>query len=161
MIEINNDISLKCFDKNTDMWFIDEIKGNSKSNMIHQVDERLLLSKEVDELVFDNAYLINYNGDIVGYAYVSNNSKGYYYYEQLLLKDFRKKGLGSYILEALNDYIFMNNDRVKECRLSIDRSNLPSILSARKSGFFENDEDYSSEKVDFLKDNPYYINRKR
>lgn len=159
MITID-DIYLKCFNKEEDMNILDDINGNSKSNMIHQIEERLLTSKNTNDLIYDNAYLIKLKENIIGYVYLTGKSKQIVYLEYLILKEYRNKGLGKYVVEKITDYIFENSTDLKEIRLNIDRSNLPSITLATSLGFID-DENYTNDKIDFIKDNPYYINNRR
>lgn len=154
MIKIDN-ICLECFYKERHEYILKEFIGESKSDMIHQIDERLINSRKTEQFESNNAYLINMNNTIVGYIYTSGNLKNYIYFECSLLRQYRNKGLGSYILNTLTDYIFENNTQLKEIRLNIDRSNSPSMNIALKNDFI-NDEDYLSKKIDFIKSNPYY-----
>lgn len=154
MIKIDN-ISLECFYKERHEYILKEFIGESKSDMIHQIDERLINSRKTEQFESNNAYLISINDYIVGYIYTSGNLKNYIYLECSLLKQHRNKGLGSYILNCLTDYIFENNPQLREIRLNIDRSNFPSMSIALKNDFI-NEEDYMSEKIDFIKNNPYY-----
>lgn len=159
MVNIENMI-IRNFDRENDNNILNEIKGNSKSNMIHQIEERLLTSRKVDSLEFDNAYLVDIDNKTVAYIYLSGKSKQVIYFECLILKEYRNKGLGKYILENISNYIFMNNEDLKEIKLSIDRSNIPSMKVAESVGYVC-DDDYMNEKLDFIMDNPYYINYKK
>lgn len=159
MIQID-DVILEHFDKEKYPDVLGEINGESKSNMIHQVEERLILSRECGKLEFSNAYLINLKNNIVGYIYLTGKSKKYIYLEYLIFKKYRKKGIGKYTLNNIIDYIFMNNLDLKEIRLNIDKSNLASMALAESLGFID-DENYLSDKIDFIKDNPYYIEKRK
>ena len=77
-----------------------------------------------------------------------------------ILKEYRAKHIGRKLVEEITDYIFKNNESLKEIRFSIDRSNLPSMKVAAICGFYPED-DYESEKIDFISENPYYISRKK
>ena len=68
MIQIG-DIILEHFDKEKYPYILDEVNGDSKSNMIHQVEERLNSSRICENLELSNAYLINLRNNIVGYIY--------------------------------------------------------------------------------------------
>ena len=128
--------------------------------MIHQVEERLNSSRICENLELSNAYLINLRNNIVGYIYLTGKSKKYIYLEYLIFKKYRKQGIGKYTLDNVIDYIFMNNLDLKEIRLNIDRSNLASMFLAESLGFID-DENYLSDKIDFIKDNPYYMKKRK
>ncbi len=136
-------------------------KGESKSNMISLIGERLLLSRKTSELEYQNAYLISKNSQILGYLYLSSKSMDHIYVELSILKKYRKNKIGSQVLNEVTDYIFLNNNDLKEIRLSIDKSNIGSMKVAMNAGYFYDDDDYRNEKIDFTKDNPYYISKKR
>lgn len=136
-------------------------KGESKSNMISLIGERLLLSRKTSELEYQNAYLISKNCQILGYLYLSSKSVDHIYVELSILKKYRKNKIGSQVLNEVTDYIFLNNNDLKEIRLSIDKSNIGSMKVAMNAGYFYDDDDYRNEKIDFTKDNPYYVSKKR
>lgn len=162
-IEIEK-INIINFNKNEDehLKVYDElVNGESKSNMISLIKERLLRSKECNDLIFDNAYLIRMDNNIVGYLYLSNKNTNYIYLEMSILKNYRDKKLGSTLLEQITNYIFINNDNLKEIRLSIDKSNPRSMKSALNAGYYYDEDDYMNEKIDFVCENPYFINRKK
>lgn len=157
MLLIENMI-IRNFDKEKDKYILEEINGISKSNMIHQIEERLLTSRKTTSLEFDNAYLIDMNNKTVAYIYFSGKSKQAIYFENLIFKEFRNKGLGKYILENISEYVFKNNTDLKEIKLSIDRSNIASMKVAESIGYIC-DDNYENEKLDFIMDNPYYIRK--
>lgn len=157
MLLIENMI-IRNFDKEKNKYILEEINGNSKSNMIHQIEERLLTSRKTVNLEFDNAYLIDMNNQTVAYIYFSGKSKQAIYFEILIFKEFRNKGLGKYILENISEYVFKNNTDLKEIKLSIDRSNIASMKMAELVGYIC-DDNYENEKLDFTMDNPYYIRK--
>lgn len=159
MLLIENMI-IRNFDKEKDKYILEEINGISKSNMIHQIEERLLTSRKTTSLEFDNAYLIDMNNKTVAYIYFSGKSKQAIYFENLIFKEFRNKGLGKYILENISEYVFKNNTDLKEIKLSIDRSNIASMKVAESIGYIC-DDNYENEKLDFIMDNPYYIKKIR
>lgn len=136
-------------------------KGESKSNMISLIGERLLLSRKTSELEYQNAYLISKNSQILGYLYLSSKSVDHIYVELSILKKYRKNKIGSQVLNEVTDYIFLNNNDLKEIRLSIDKSNIGSMKVAMNAGYFYDDDDYRNEKIDFTKNNPYYVSKKR
>lgn len=136
-------------------------KGESKSNMISLIGERLLLSHKTSELEYQNAYLISKNSQILGYLYLSSKSVDHIYVELSILKKYRKNKIGSQVLNEVTEYIFLNNNDLKEIRLSIDKSNIGSMKVAMNAGYFYDDDDYRNEKIDFTKDNPYYVSKKR
>lgn len=159
-MEIFENMIVRNFDKESDKNILDEINGKSKSNMIHQIEERLLTSRKVESLEFDNAYLIDIANKTVAYIFLSGKSKQVIYFECLVLKDYRNKGVGKYILENMSEYILRNNTDLKEIKLSIDRSNIASMRTAESVGYVC-DGDYTNEKLDFIMDNPYYVKYKK
>ena len=163
IISIDN-INLTNYDKNNieQKRLYDELTlGNSKSDMIHQIKERLDNSKEVEKLEFDNAYIIYIDDNIIGYLYLTGKRVGSSYIEISLLKDMRGKHIGSYLLNTITNYILENNNDLKEIRASIDISNLASMKVAEYAGFYYNEDDYQKQKIDFIKDNPYYVRKER
>lgn len=162
MIEINDSIKLRGFNSETDKWFIDEINGNSKSDFIHEIEERLTLQKPTsDEIELTKGYLVEYNGEIVGYVYFTNKANGKMYFEYLVLKQFRGQGIGSNILDNVTDYVLELNTDVLELRLSIDKSNLASMKAAESNCFILDEDTYDQDKLEFIKTNPYYVSRRR
>ena len=163
-INIEN-IKLTSFDKNNKdhIYLYNELTlGESKSDMIHQIKERLDTSRDVESLEFSNAYIISVLDDVVGYLYLTGKNNGKVYIEMSLLKEFRKKHLGTYLLDIISNYICMDNTDLKEIRANIDRSNLGSMKMVENAGFFYDDDvDYQSQKIDFIKENPYYIRKGR
>lgn len=159
MIKIEN-IELRSYNK-FDKEILEEIlQGESKSDFIHQIDERLINSREVEQLELSNAYLVCIDGKTVGYIYLTGMSKNYIYLEYLILKKYRHKGIGRYVVEQVSDEVFRRFPHLKEIKLNIDRSNIGSINLAEAIGFYD-DGNYGGQKIDFIKDNPYYIEPKR
>lgn len=153
MLKIDN-IILEIFNPSKHKHILDEIKM-IPSKIIPQVEERLLNSRNVDTLEFSNAYLVNINSNIVGYIYLSEMRKNIIYIDYLILKNFRKKGIGFYTMDIIRNHLLENNTNLKEIRFNIDKSNLGSILLADKLGFIA-DEDYSTDKIDYIMDNPNF-----
>lgn len=163
MIELES-FKIINFDKNNNEHmdvYNDLVEGESKSNMINLIGERLLLSHKTELLEFGNAYLVTQNDSIVGYLYLSGKSTNYIYLELSILKKYRKNGIGSQILSEVTDYIFYNNNDLKEIKLNIDKSNIGSMKASMNAGYFYDEDDYMKQKIDFIKENPYYLNKKR
>lgn len=137
------------------------VNGKSQSKMISMIKENLLRSHKSEELVFDNAYLLKQNEDIIGYLYLTAKVNNHIYLEMSILKDYRNKRMGSMMLEEITNYLFINNDDLKEIRLSIDKSNPGSMKSALNANYYYDEDDYMNDKIDFICSNPYYINRKK
>lgn len=159
-----NNFGIICFNKENyehAKAFAEFVNGESKSNMISLVGERLMGSHKTDNLDFCNAYLITHYENIIGYLYLSAKKNNYIYLEMSLLKQYRKKHYGSELLNEITNIIFDNNEDLKEIRLSIDKSNIGSMKSAINAGYYYEEDDFMKEKIDFIKSNPYYINRKR
>lgn len=163
MIELEN-FSIINFEKSNNEHldvYNDFVSGESKSNMISLIGERLQLSHKTEMLEFGNAYLITQKDNIIGYLYLTNKSKNYIYMELSILKKYRKNNIGSIFLNEITDYIFYNNNDLKEIRLNIDKSNIGSMKAAMNAGYYYDEEDYMNQKIDFTRDNPYYLNKKR
>lgn len=165
MIKINDNIYLDTFDKTKDehLRVYKEFNTTSKSDMINEIEQRLVLSRNVESLEYANSYLIVYKNNIVGYLYLTAKSKkdSYIYLEMSILKEFRGQHLGRMLLENITDYIYENNTDLREIRFSIDRSNTASMIASEAAGFYPDEDDYSIEKIDFIKNNPYYIDKRR
>ena len=165
MIKINDNIFLETFDNtnNEHLKIYKEFQTNSKSDMINEVEQRLVLSRSVDNLEYANSYLIKYENNIVGYLYLTAKSKkdSYIYLEMSILKEFRGKHLGRMLLEEITNYIYEKNTDLREIRFSIDRSNTASMVASEAAGFYPDDDDYLNKKIDFIKNNPYYIEKTR
>ena len=58
-------------------------------------------------------------------------------------------------MDIIRNHLLENNTNLKEIRFNIDKSNLGSILLADKLGFIA-DEDYSTDKIDYIMDNPNF-----
>lgn len=163
MIELEN-FNIINFDKENNKHvevYNDFVNGESKSAMISLIGERLLISRKTENLEFGNAYFITDKNDIVGYLYLSGKSKKFIYLELSILKRYRKNGIGSQILSEVSDYIFFANDDLKEIKLNIDKSNIGSMKASINAGYFYDEDDYINEKIDFIRENPYYLNKKR
>ena len=136
------------------------VNGESKSKMISLIGENLISSHETETLDFANAYLLQQNEDIIGYLYLTAKFNNHIYLEMSILKKYRNKKMGSMMLEEITNYLFMNNDDLKEIRLSIDKSNPGSMKSALNANYYYDEDDYMNDKIDFISSNPYYIDRK-
>ena len=163
-IVIDN-IILTNFDENVEdhiKLYTELVSGSSKSDMIHQINERLINSREFKDLEFDNAYIMYLNSTVIGYLYLSGKRANKIYVEMSLLKEFRGKHIGSYLLDAITNYICRSNEDLKEIRVSIDKSNVASMKMVENAGYFYDDDvDFQNDKIDFIRENQYYKGYKR
>lgn len=147
------------FNKTTDTYVFKEINGNSKSNFIFNVTNRLENSKYYD--FFNNAYVIEQFNEIIGYIYISNKKNNNIYIEYLIFKNYRKKGYAYKVLDGLIDYIFNQYSDIEFINLSIDESNIASINLAEKLDFVLDDDSIYLDKLLFIKDNPYFRSKSK
>lgn len=137
----------------------------SLGGYIHQLEERLRDSKKSEKLLFSNAYLAQFNDNIFGYIYISSMKKNSIYLEYMILEQFRGKGFGSRLLEETTDFIFHQFENIKEIHLDISRDNQKSIRTAESCGYYFDSDTYvfnqRPDRLDFVKDNPYYKDMKR
>lgn len=137
--------------------------GESKSNFIHQIGERLELSTN-KQYIYQSAFVIEDLNTPVGYLFISNMLNDEVFLEYSILKDFRQQGYASTTLLETTEYLFENHN-LKSIRLDIEPSNHNSIRVAEKCGYELDEEDYESKnytgKMQFVKDNQYYISKRR
>lgn len=157
MIKINN-YNYYTYDEIDNTSIMNELTTNSKSDFIHGIKERLLQSKNNSDIVFNNAYLVEHENNIVGYVYLSRQQHNNIYIEYLIIKDHRKKGHATNILDELIEYLFENNPDLESIHLSIDPSNIKSINVAEKLGFICDEDTYFDDKLDYIleKNSMYY-----
>lgn len=139
---------------------LDEIvNGESKSSYINQISERLIRTSNQNSIL-DHAFLVELNDDIIGYVYITGMSKNICYIEYLIRKKYRGKKLGTLLLDTVSDKLFNMYPYLKELRLNIDRSNLASMKLASSASYIS-DDDFIGDKIDFIKDNPYYLSKQK
>jgi RimJ/RimL family protein N-acetyltransferase len=164
-LQINNALALITFDKNKHIEIHNElISGESKSDYIKDVSKRLLLGNGISKFSFNHSYLVEISNQIVGYVFLSGMIKNQIYLEYSVLKEYRKKGLGKYILETVTNYVFENFNNIKQINLDIDPSNEASMKTALSSGY-DIDDDYDKNTINssktFICDNRYYIDKNK
>jgi len=137
--------------------------GNSYSSYIYSIEDRLELSKNNNNNIFHSAFVIEDNTNPIGYLYISSLKKDIVFLEYAILKDYRKMGYGSKIVNEISNYLFINNN-IKSIKLDIDPGNKYSIALALSCGFTLDYEEYESRnyqgRMQFVKDNDYYIVKK-
>lgn len=137
----------------------------SQGSYIHQLEERLRDSRKGDGLLFSNAYLALFQGTIFGYLYVSSMRKNSVYLEYMVLEQFRGQHLGSKLLDETTNFLFENFDNLKEIHLDISRDNQKSINTAESCGYYFDSDTYDfnqrPDRLDYVKDNPYYKDMRR
>ena len=139
------------------------VKGESYSEYIHYISERLENSQNIDR-VFDSAFVV-LDGDCpIGYLYISNSRGDEVFLEYALLKEYRGKGYASTLIDEVTDYLF-EEFNIRSIRLDIDPSNKSSMNVAGACGYIEDEEEYASRnymgRIQFVKDNYYYNSKRR
>lgn len=138
--------------------------GKSHSEFIHQVGERLENSKDNNRSIYQSAFVVEDLGMPIGYLYISSMVKDEVFLEYAVLKEHRDKGYGSDIIRETTDYLFQNHN-IKAIRLDIDPSNKNSINAATACGYTVDEEEFASRnyigRMQFVKDNEYYVSKRR
>lgn len=138
-------------------------KGDSSSSFIHQIGERLEMTRDNDS-VFQSAYVVLDFDMPVGYLFISSVVRDEVFLEYAVLKEHRGKGYASDMVSETTAYLFENHN-MRSVRLDIDPSNKNSILVARACGFMVDEDEYEARnftgKMQFIKENEYYISKRR
>lgn len=143
---------------------LDKFNNESKSQYIHDINERIKDSKNRKSFPFDIGFLVIINNDIVGYMFISKKINDEVYLESSLLKEYRGKKYGRIILNDVSNYL-MNEYNIRSIVLDIDPSNMPSIRTAISCGYEIDEEEYlkrnMSGKILYRLDNYNYINKRK
>lgn len=138
--------------------------GSSSSEYIHQIGERLSSSKDNDKSIYQSAFVVEDKAVPVGYLFISNMIRDEVFLEYAVLKNFRRMGYGSRIINETSDYLFQNHN-IRSIRLDIDPSNKNSVLVADSCGFTLDEEEYESRnfigRMQFTKESDCYISKRR
>lgn len=138
--------------------------GESHSEFIHQVGERLETSKDNDRTIYQSAFVVEDLGTPVGYLFISSMVRDEVFLEYAVLKEERGKGYGSDIVRETTDYLFQNHN-IRSIRLDIDPSNKNSINAAEAAGYSVDEEEFASRnftgRMQFVKDSEYYVSKRR
>ena len=138
--------------------------GLSSSNFIHQIGERLVISKDNNKSIYNSAFVVLDNSNPVGYLFISSRINDEVFLECSILKEYRGKGYGSRITNEISDYLF-EEENIRSIKLDIDPSNKKSILAAEACGFFLDEEEYESRnymgKMQFVRESDCYINKRK
>lgn len=138
-------------------------KGNSHSDYIHYIGERLVKSKENKDSLFESAFVVLDRDEEIGYLYISNVKNDEVFLEYAILEEFRGMGYASDLINEISDYLFEKHN-IRSIRLDIDPSNKNSMNVACACNFVEDEEEYASRnymgRVQFVKDS-YCYNSKR
>lgn len=143
----------------------DELEtGNSHSDYIHQIGERLEGSKDETNSIYQSAFVVEDLGKPVGYLFISSMVRDEVFLEYAVLKEFRGMGYGSDIIRETTDYLFQNHN-IRSIRLDIDPSNQSSINAAEACGYSVDEEEFASRnftgRMQFVKDSEYYVSKRR
>lgn len=138
--------------------------GESSSEFIHQIGERLESSKDNDRSIYTSAFVVEDLGTPIGYLYISSMVRDEVFLEYAVLKEERGKGYGSDIVRETTDYLFKNHN-IRSIRLDIDPSNKNSINAAEACGYSVDEEEFASRnftgRMQFVKDSEYYVSKRR
>ena len=138
--------------------------GGSSSEYIHQIGERLELSKDNDRSVFQSAFVVLDGNIPIGYLFISSMMRDEVFLEYAVLKEFRGMGYASDMVMEVSNYLFQNYN-IRSIRLDIDPSNEKSILVANSCGFVLDEELFESRnfvgKMQFIKESDCYVSKRR
>ena len=139
-------------------------KGESVSDFIHQIGQRLESSKTNLKTVFQSAFVVEDNNTPIGYLYISPMQKDEVFIEYAVLKEYRGKGYGRKIIEEVSDYLFSFHN-IENVKLDISPSNKNSMFVAESCGFEMDEEEFESRnfsgKMVFFKQSDCYIPKRR
>lgn len=164
-VQLEN-ISLLIYDNNNEIHnqVLNQFEGESKSQYIHDIKERIKNSCNKKNFPFDMGFLVSINNEIIGYIFISKNILDQVYLEYSLLKKYRGNKYGKLILSEVSDYL-MNEYNIKSLVLDIDPSNTPSIRTAIGCGYEIDEEEYLKRnmigKILYRLDNYNYINKRK
>lgn len=158
-------LSLTRYDEQRHSSLKEELEnGESSSNYIHQIGERLEQSRDNDKSIYQSAFVVLDEDTPVGYLYISSLINDEVFLEYAVLKDFRGQGYASDMVSETTEYLFKKHN-IKSIRLDIDPSNKNSMLVANACGFLLDDEDYESRnltgKMQFIKESDCYESKRR
>lgn len=138
-------------------------KGESASKYIHQIGDRLEMSKDVNKRIYQTAFVVVDDDTPVGYLYISSMVNDEVFLEYAILKEFRGKGYASDVVYEVSDYLFQNCN-IKCIKLDIDPSNEHSILVANSCGFIADEEEFVSRnligKIRFVLESDCYVSKR-
>lgn len=138
--------------------YVKQLLIDDNNKYVKQVEERL--NKGNSDTVFDRGFLVKLQDKIIGYIYFSPISNYRLYLEYSVLKSERNKGYGKLILNEATNYI-LENYNIKQIMLDIDKSNLASMNTAISCGYnYDDDTIGMNNRIEFILDNPYFINKK-
>lgn len=157
-------LDLKRYNREQHLTVKEELEcGASASKHIHQIGERLELSKD-NKSIYQSGYVVEDNGMPIGYLFISSMRDDEVFLEYSVLKQFRGMGYGSSIVRETTDYLFENHN-IRSIRLDIDPSNRNSSLVATSCGFSVDEEEFESRnftgKMQFVRENEFYISKRR
>ena len=143
----------------------DELEfGKSSSGYIHQIGERLDLSKNNDKSIFHSAFVVVDADTPIGYLFISSMINDEVFLEYAILKEYRGMGYASDIVTEISDYLFQNYN-IRSIKLDIDPSNKNSIYVANACGFILDEEEFESRnfigKMKFIKESDCYISKRK
>ena len=101
--------------------------------------ETFILEEDTNN-IYDNAYLVGLNDNIVGYLALFNYSKiiEFHYAVEPSFRGIRNNSnetIGCRIVKEASSYLFTINKKIDLIRLFIDEENIESIKMAKRAGF--------------------------
>lgn len=158
-------LNLVRYDENKHKFLLDELeKGESSSDFIHQIGQRLVNSKSNDRTVFQSGFVVEDKGNPIGYLYISYMQKDEVYIEYSVLKSQRGKGYGRTIINEATNYLFSEHN-IWQVKLDISPSNKNSMYIAESCGFEVDEDDFVehnfSGNMVFFKESDCYIPKMR
>ncbi len=139
-------------------------KGESRSEHIHDIGERLTMSAGNTRSIYQSAFIVEDLGTPVGYLYISSMVHDEVFLEYAIAKEFRGQGYGSDLVHEVTDYLFRNHN-IKSIRLDIDPSNENSTRVAEACGYSVDEDLFASRgfkgRMQFVKESEYYVSKRR
>lgn len=138
--------------------------GSSSSKYIQDIGNRLELSKDNDNSIYQSAFVVVDGDESVGYLFISSMVRDEVFLEYAVLKTFRGMGYASSIVSEVSNYLFQNHN-IRSIKLDIDPSNKNSVLVAESCGFILDEEEFESRnfigKMHFIKESDCYVSKRR
>lgn len=152
-------LSLVTFDKNN----IEHLRFFKKLVSDDTITRRfggllpMLMSTSNDEKAFNKGYFVVGNNELIGYIDIGRFVKDEkaVYLRGAIIKEKRKLGYGTIMLNETSNYIFSNYPEVREVKLKTVSDNISALKTIKSCGFSPI---YGTL---FSKKNPYYEDNKK
>lgn len=137
-----------------------DFSGDSHSQFIHSIEERLLQNRKQKSFPFHTAYVISLaSGECIGYLFISSIRNDEVFLECSILKRQRHHGYGKLCLESVTNYLFEHYN-IRDIALDINVSNDASIRTAEACGYYE-DEYLEEGKFIYRNYNLNYVDKRK